>query len=324
MKITREVKRLDYFMRHVYNIFPYINLQKLANLFLNMYEQKFKIATPRSYPPFIKIEPTPLCQLRCTGCSHAQSSYKNATNSDMKLSLDNVKRIVEPLEKMLLGVSLSKRGEPLLNREITKLISHLHERNIAVTFPTNMSLKMSDKDIDELVASGLDTISVSLDGASDETYLKYRIGGKFELIKDNVRRLQDAKRRLGLKRPRINWKFVIFEHNKHEIDQVRKTYKDLGFDSYEMVPNGRDSSLRTAKRKVRRKSCFWPWHTMIINWDGKVAPCCLNTDFGLGNAFESSTSILWTSPEYVSLREGLRDHSKLHPTCRVCLDIAKD
>jgi radical SAM protein with 4Fe4S-binding SPASM domain len=182
---------------------------------------------------------------------------------------------------------------------------------------------MSAKAVKELVTSGVDTLAVSLDGASDETYSKYRIGGKFDLVKSNVRRLQDTKTRLGSKRPRLIWKFVIFQHNKHEVDEVRRTYKDLGFDAYEMVQDNRGPSSREVKRKQKRKTCFWLWHTMVIDWDGSVAPCCVYYDFGLGNAIESNTSYLWTSPQYVSLREGLRDHSKIHPKCRTCLGLPK-
>jgi radical SAM protein with 4Fe4S-binding SPASM domain len=182
---------------------------------------------------------------------------------------------------------------------------------------------MDDKAIDDLVTSGVDTLSVSLDGASEESYLQYRVGGRFDLIKSNVRRLQDAKARLGVKRPRLLWKFVIFEHNKHEVEQVRRTYKDLGFDAYEMVPDNRGASIQAARRKRLKKSCFWPWHTMMIDWDGRIAPCCTHHDFELGNAIENDVSLIWTSEKYVNLREGLRDHSKMHPTCKGCLGITQ-
>lgn len=42
---------------------------------------------------------------------------------------------------------------------------------------------------------------ISLDGACEETYLKYRIGGSFELVLQNVSKMAEAKRRLGAKRP---------------------------------------------------------------------------------------------------------------------------
>ena len=321
MKLAQKVKRLDYFKRHIYDVLPYLTPRKVANILLNIIELKLKVTTPRSYPPFIKLEPTPLCHLRCPGCRHANENYNSELNANMKMSIDNVKHIVEPIADTLLGVSLSNHGEPLLNRDIAGLIRYLHERNIAVSFPTNLSIRMDEDAVEQLVTSGIDSLSVSLDGASSETYLKYRIGGRFDLVKMNVRQLHNAKRRLGLKRPRLIWKFVIFQHNKHEVEQVRSTYRNLGFDAYEMVLDFKDESRQADRRKQLQKFCFWPWHTIMIDWDGKVAPCCTHSDFELGNALENDISSLWTSTQYTSIREGLRDHRKIHPVCRGCLGI---
>jgi radical SAM protein with 4Fe4S-binding SPASM domain len=237
----------------------------------------------------------------------------------MKISVDNVKKIIDPIADTLLGVSLSNHGEPLLNQDISKLIQYLHEKNIAVSFPTCLSVKMNDSEIEGLVASGADTIAISLDGLSDETYSQYRILGKFDLVISNVKRLHDAKKKLGLKRPRLLWKFIIFEHNKHESQKVREEYRNLGFDDYEMVIDVNSAGYKSTRSKKLRKSCFWPWHTMMIDWDGKVAPCCTHSDFELGNAINSNTSDLWVSPQYISLREGFSDRSKLHPICKRCL-----
>jgi MoaA/NifB/PqqE/SkfB family radical SAM enzyme len=77
----------------------------------------------------------------------------------------------------VLGVSLSLRGEPLLGKDLPAIIEHAHSRNIAVSFPTNLSVKLGGEKLERLVRSGVDAIYVSVDGACEETYRRYRVGG---------------------------------------------------------------------------------------------------------------------------------------------------
>ena len=60
---------------------------------------------------------------------------------------------------------------------------------------SNMSVQLDDAAIEELVRSGLDTIMLSLDGATQATYQEYRRNGNLAVALDNLRRLVAAKRR---------------------------------------------------------------------------------------------------------------------------------
>jgi len=103
-----------------------------------------------------------------------------------------------------------------MHNDVTELAAYAHSVNIAVTFPTNLSVRLNDHMIDKIVNSGLDAIYVSLDGASEETYSKYRVGGDSLSVLRNVRSIGDAKRKYGSKTPQVIWKFVVFDYNKHE------------------------------------------------------------------------------------------------------------
>ncbi len=59
----KHLARLEYFVRHLAHVLPYVTAQKLVNMGLNAFELRFKVARPRSTPPYLKVEPTPLCHL---------------------------------------------------------------------------------------------------------------------------------------------------------------------------------------------------------------------------------------------------------------------
>jgi radical SAM protein with 4Fe4S-binding SPASM domain len=326
----KQTARFEYLLRHLRQAAPYATPSKLGNLTLNLIELRLNVSRPRSLPPYIKIEPTPLCQLACPGCAHGTSDFKAQISNRMHTTLEEVRRIVEPMSRALFGVSLSFRGEPLLGKDLLPIIEYCHSKNVAVSFPTNLSLHLRTQYIARLVLSGVDTIFVSLDGTSDETYSQYRVGGDFGLVLENVRAIAAMKRQLLRSRPRLVWKFVVFDRNKHEVGTVESTYRQLGFDAYELVRDYHHQDVLSARQNhnadlVRhKKGCYWAWHTTVVRADGEVAPCChWHDNFSIGNVKHQDIRALWRGDRYVRLRSGFKtmQPENMHPVCARCLGV---
>ena len=288
----------------------------------------------KSYPPFIKIDPSPICNLRCPDCKQSNPEFKKKFNEKMTLTLDNLKKVIEPISSQLLGVSLSLNGDPFTNKHISELISYLHKKKISVNFPTNFSVEFSDDEINSIISSGLDTLYISLDGTNEDSYKKYRVGGNFELVKNNVIRFQGIKRKLKTKRPNLIWKFVVFEHNRDEVELVKELYKDWHFDSYRIDLSFTSEFVRNKQKEQgkktseKKKKCFWLWNTFMVLWDGTVYPCCnwnFETEiFHLGNAFENNITDIWNSQPYRTLRQGFSKKyyaSNLQNFCKECMGL---
>jgi radical SAM protein with 4Fe4S-binding SPASM domain len=324
---VKQIQRREYLRRHVFNLYPYLTLYKLWNLFLNLIERRLLVTKPRSTPPFIKIEPTSVCQLKCPGCQQHMKDGKYFEHEKREINLQEFITVIEPIKNGLLGISLSFQGEPLLNPQLPELITWAHSHNIAVTFPSNLSVELSDEFLRKLVTARPDTIFVSLDGASVETYSKYRVGGDFSLILRNVKKINAIKRQFGFSRPRIVWKYVIFEHNKHEVGMVRKHYRNLGFDDFEMVSNRYGSDAKKSRKEYskktskRGKGCYWLWHSMVIMGDGRVLPCCSRKEFQIGNAISCNSRQIWESPQYQKIRRGFSKKAPMHPICAKCWGV---
>lgn len=328
----RQLARIEYLARHLWTFAPYLTLRKVYNLMLNVVELRLIIARPRSMPPYLKVEPTPLCQMACPGCAHGDRELKKQLSVPREqLRLEEFIRIIEPLQRTALGVSLSLRGEPLLGKDLLPIIEYAHSRNLAVSFPTNLSLKLNPEKIARLVRSGVDSIYVSLDGATASSYARYRLGGDFERVLANVRAIADARTALGRSRPRLIWKFVIFDHNRHEVPKLRSEYRHLGFDAYELVEDYDSAVAKEAQRShnahlvSNKRGCYWAWHTMTVRADGVVTPCCLGQhNFGLGNTRNERTDEIWRGERYARLRRGFSTMraEELHPICARCLGVA--
>jgi radical SAM protein with 4Fe4S-binding SPASM domain len=328
--INFQTSRLDYYRRHARTTLSHLTCRKLVNLALNFFELRIKLATPHSLPPYLKLEPTPLCHLSCPGCQHHDPQYKKQFDPSMKMSLEDFKRVIDPLAHVLVGISFSLRGEPLFNRNLPSMVKYAHSKNIGTSFPTNLSVPVDKKFAEEIVRSGLDAMFVSLDGTTSESYLKYRIGGDFDLVLKNVGLLSQAKRLLHTSSPRLIWKFVIFDHNQDDILTVRRTYKELGFDEVEFVQDYHSAAAIETERNfnqrlvAKKSACYFPWNAMVVTSQGDVKPCCVRPrDFALGNVIQGPKEI-WQSEAYRRIRSGFATKNfgeNMHPVCKACVGL---
>ena len=96
-----------------------------------------------------------------------------------------------------------------------------------------MSVRRFDREA--YVKSGLDLMNISIDGATQRVYERFRRNGNLELVFDNVARLVDAKKRLCMRTPLLSWNFLAFQHNSHEIPAAEQMARRLGVDYFRVV-----------------------------------------------------------------------------------------
>src|SRR6266850_2163795 len=151
----------------------------------------FALGHARS-PRSITIDPLARCNLRCPLCPTGRGHNTSAGKGILTLSL--YCKILDQLPK-LRTLLLFNWGEPLLHPQIEEIIAIAHRRGIGVHAHSNLSIKKDDAFFERLIDAGLTSLWVSIDGASEETYSRYRVGGDFGLAIANVDRLARIKRR---------------------------------------------------------------------------------------------------------------------------------
>jgi predicted transcriptional regulator len=209
------------------------------------------------------------------------------------------KCLIDEIGDYLFHIELHNWGEPLLHKQTPEFIRYAKSKEIKVVVHTNLSINLSDEYIQDLVRSGLDQLVISADGASQETYEKYRRGGNISLVRNNMERIQAEKGALGFKTPEILWKFLVFKHNEHEIARVRTIYKDWGADGVIIGGPYWDSNMldagialssipeytsllrcqaqvltKTGHKRRLPKYCSFLYEALTLNADGSMSPCC--------------------------------------------------
>jgi MoaA/NifB/PqqE/SkfB family radical SAM enzyme len=153
-------------------------------------------ATPD--PVCLYLETTNRCNLLCTTCPRTYADLEPPADMSWELFTRIVDQIPNIARVVLHGV-----GEPMLVKELPRMIRYLKDRGAYVLFNTNGTV-LTPKKGRELSESGLDELRVSLDAADARTFLLIRGKDYFSRIVRNVRAFTEIQAREGLERPRVS------------------------------------------------------------------------------------------------------------------------
>ena len=199
---------------------------KLFNYRAAQEQARLGLEYASALPYWLTIDPSSCCQLQCPFCPTGQRRNVRP-NALMEPAL--FRAVMKQLGPTLLHADLMNWGEPMLHPDIFEFIALAKSYRVETLLSSNMN-HLPEGGAEKLVLSGLDLLTVSIDGASQESYGKYRVGGNFAAAVENTARIARAKRKLGRSNPKITWQFLVFRHNEHELELAKKLAEESGAD----------------------------------------------------------------------------------------------
>lgn len=308
----------------------FITPKKLINFLKITYQDHFyRTASVDGFPLKLTVDLTANCNLHCPLCPTGQGDRSRRRGN---LDFKNFQLLLDEVGDYLFEIDLFNWGEPFLNKEVFKMISYARGKRIKTRISSNLNFFPIGYE-KELIRSKLHHLVVSLDGITQKTYAKYRVGGSLEKVLDGVKRINQEKRKQKSKFPFITWQYLVMSHNEHEIDEAKKLVKQWGFDRIvfqrnrgdmgeELFENDKEKiekhgqwipkesmetnfDLENKVRKAKPTTCNFLWNQSIVNWNGSVSPCCLYYDekYDFGNAFKEGFSKVWNNEKYQEARK---------------------
>jgi MoaA/NifB/PqqE/SkfB family radical SAM enzyme len=208
---------------------------KVLNLCISKHHFLSRSTSLVSRPFGLILDPTNVCNLACPGCVHSNVAKEHSLFQwkPGALSADRSGRFLEQYGPYAIQVMFYNYGEPLLNPETPKFIRRAKSYLAQTMLSTNMSVPRFDAEA--YVGSGLDYVILSIDGATQPVYERFRKKGNIELVYRNIAKLVEAKRKLGKRTPVICWQYLAFEHNAHEVPLALERAGDLGLDAFNLL-----------------------------------------------------------------------------------------
>ena len=202
-------------------------LFRLANYYITYSQMFMKSDKVFGYPTHLTVDVTNICNLKCPLCPTGVGAPGRKKGM---MPFTTFKKIIDEVGNYLVSIDLFNWGEPLMNKDVCEMIAYAHERHITTSLSSNFQ-RFSEAVAEGLISSGLDILILSIDGASQESYEKYRVGGDFGKAIEHISLLVKKKRELKSAHPHICWQFLVMRHNEHEVEAAKKMAAELGVDS---------------------------------------------------------------------------------------------
>jgi len=287
-------------------------------------------------PSHVLLETTNRCNLNCPFClvgqqnvlvqTHGNTSHDLMVRPMGMMSWDTFELAKKQLKEFgIYNVYLHFQGEPLLHRDLAKMSKSLKDEGFRVMMFTN-GLLFNEHNIAPMVESGIDLIRFSVDGATQDIYKQNRVGGQFEVVYENMKKLVKATKGT---RTRVEWQFIPMRNNEHEVPKAEQMAKEIGipffWKPYRVTDEERAPQQSQYRCTLLKKPCTDIYHQLGIYWNGNVVPCCYDNDGHevMGNVHEQTLSTIWDSDRYTKFRKQV-DNYQNNPNaepelCTSCL-----
>ncbi|NIM91376.1 MAG: radical SAM protein [Candidatus Aminicenantes bacterium] len=291
-----------------------------------------------SNPEAVQIEPTIRCNFNCLMCD---SGIKNR-NEKKDMNFEDFKQIIEQFT-CLKEINMTGFGEPLLNKDIFKMISYAKSKKIRVYFATNAML-IDKKCAENILACGLDYLIFSVDSGIPDVFEGIRKGANFKKILENIKdfmamrqqfrsnieveiysvltfphlkelkKLVDLAEKLKIKKLNVR---AIFDHTGKSKEYPREAlyYPSNVKDSENHLQEAkkyaeeRDIELVHSPLRPIEYQCRMPSTRPYITVEGNVTPCCLQgvdpRNINFGNILEEGFKKIWNNKKYRDFRKEL-------------------
>lgn len=322
-----------------------LTLRKRHNLALQSINQRLLDRREIALPHILHVGVTTLCNLRCPGCP---TGTKALGRKGEHLDFDLYCRVVDELRSTLMFMLFWDWGEPLMHPQLSEMIAYAKRSHIKTVISTSGTIFNSDEHVDRLVAARPDVVIVCIDGATQETYSTYRVGGQLSDALSTLKRLAAAKVRRQSPYPLVEFRSLATKYTEDQMPQLLSMAEDVGADVFsvktlrpydyrgrdiddELVPLSGDLARYLYDGDGRRDrdnrspayagplTCGKPLYAPTLNSDGKVAFCSYakSDDEKFGDVSDRSFRRLWKSGDAARKRRDFLDNDGADP-CRTC------
>jgi len=273
------------------------------------------------FPLNLDIEPTNACNLKCPFCYRSIAIENNhyTFKKTGNMPLDLFKSILEQITLdgicMVPAIKLTRRGEPLLCKDIVKMIAMAKDAGVIdVIMNTNATLLTEDLS-EQIIDAGVDKILFSFDAPEKEVYEKIRIGADFESTLHNILKFVEIRNKKQAWGTLIRVGMVITEETAPYVEDFKLMFEPIAdIISYNRVykeivvsDNGNFLDNDNIIHNINEIcfACSYLWQRITINCYGNAEIYCEShkQEVQLGNIKEMPIEEIWRGKEIESFRD---------------------
>ena len=165
----------------------------------------------------VKLDMVTRCQLRCVMCHFAHPDFKE---SPVTMGGELLEKVANDLFPRAHDVVLSSSAEPLLAKYLPRALELCREHDVPnFHFSTNL-FAMNRKIMEKCIEVQMPLLTVSIDGATKETFERIRPPGKWDTLMKRFDLVREIKAASGSEFPHLSATAVLMRSNIQEIPDL--------------------------------------------------------------------------------------------------------
>jgi hypothetical protein len=200
---------------------------KRRNLFRSGANLLHRRLRPWSMPLHMMFELTNYCNLRCPMCPTGSRNLERPPHS---MDVGLLERLMAEVGPYLLTATLWGWGESLLHPRLPEALAAVRKHPVVSLLSTNGQNLDSDRVVEALADYPPTYLIVALDGLTDETNARFRVGARLAPALEGIRRLAEIKKRRSQQLPVLHMRTIVMKHNQHELPWLESFAREYDFD----------------------------------------------------------------------------------------------
>ena len=320
-----------------------INYSKDSKFTLNMQEYSWLLSNPKdtwvdyivyrykfrmnpieykleSFPPYVLIEPTSICNIRCIMCFQVDKSFTKKEYMGRMPWEIFTKAVDEIAENNCQAITLASRGEPTLHPQLGEMLMYIKNKGILDLKLNSNATRLTEKLSRDILEAEVKEVVFSVDAGTKETYESIRVKGKFDQVVNNIKNFNkirknefpNSKTTTRISGVKVNDTQDIkqmTEFWKEHVDEVAIKSAIPRWDTY----NNEVNSIT--------KPCSQLWERIYVWYDGTINPCDFDykSNLNVGNLNNITIKEAWNNMLYKNLRKNHMNKNRvLHNPCDRC------
>lgn len=239
------------------------------------------------------VELTARCPLDCPGCNRQEVVAANQLKTDINFEyLKNLfpKATLPEIQYMYF---CGNNGDPIYHPQFHDIAEYFFTvQHLDLTTNGMQNTNFWNRVLETWPENS--TVQLSIDGLKDTNHL-YRINSKWDKIQNLFDLISSKKRKC-----RIEWKYIVFDHNRHQVDEAIELSKKLGINMFRIkksYPIPEDRTLNGKINPYNKTDLFPNNNTETIN---EISPFCSTGDMHYIDAWGNYWPCCWIDQEKAS------------------------
>lgn len=299
------------------NDFTFLSQQEVNFLKLNdknkwvdyiIYRWKFKnygkMKKIPKFPLYLIVEPTSICNLRCSMCFQSDESF--SSNKEFMGKMD-FKLFTKIIDEAVVGgtkaLTLASRGEPTIHPLFCDMLQYCTDKFYDIKINTN-ALMLNTELIHQILNSKVGIVVFSVDAHDSEGYKKIRNSNDFNRVVEKIKEFHNIREKYY-----PNSKVISRAHGV----KVFKDYNDEKFYSFWKGITDEVTFIECVSRwdaynnpkNSRSEPCSVAFDRMYIWYDGICNPCDFDykSYLAIGNVMNQSIAEIWNGSKFERIRQ---------------------